>query len=144
MIWRAIRWMSLAVLLCLGGCFGFLHDEVLDGPYRLVAIDLPEDMMLCRSVGVEGDCVRDELPGPTVFQAGWNSEYVVVARHPRRRPEVAPNRSITEFYYIVRQTDERNPARPVPVIGPLSDLEYQREKGRLQLPEFSRVFSDLK
>ena len=88
--------------------------------------------------------MRDELPGPTVFQAGWNSEYVVVARRPRRGRKVAPNRSITEFYYIVRQTDEENPARSVPVISPLSDLEYQREKGRLQLPEFGRVFSDLK
>ena len=46
MIWRTIRSMSLAVLLCLAGCFGFLRDKVLDEPYRLVAIDLPEDMML--------------------------------------------------------------------------------------------------
>ena len=29
-------------------------------------------------------------------------------------------------------------------MGPLNEAEYQREKTRLQLPEFSRVFDDLK
>jgi hypothetical protein len=140
---RTKRWASIAVLLCTCGCLGFAWDEVLDGPYRLVAVDTHVDMVLCRSIGTEGDCVRDELPGPTVFQAGWNSKYIVVAVHPRRWPE-APNRSITHFYYIVRQPDEGNAARPVPVIGPLNEVEYQQEKGKLQLPEFSRVFNDLK
>jgi hypothetical protein len=78
-----------------------------------------------------------------VFQAGWNAKYIVVARHPRRWPD-RPNRSITEFYYIVRQPDERDAARPVPVVGPLSEVEYQEEKRKLQLPEFGRVFRDLK
>jgi hypothetical protein len=55
-----------------------------------------------------------------------------------------PNRSISEFYYIVRQADEWNAARPVSVIGPFNELEYQQEKRRLQLPEFRRVFVDLK
>jgi len=74
------------------------------------------------------------LQAQLCFRTGWSSEDIVVARRPRRGRKVAPNRSITEFYYIVHQTDEGNPARPVPVIGPLSDLEYQREKRRLQLP----------
>jgi hypothetical protein len=30
------------------------------------------------------------------------------------------------------------------VIGPFNELEYQQEKRRLQLPEFRRVFVDLK
>jgi hypothetical protein len=140
----ARQFASLATLLCVAGCdSGFVRDEVLDGPYRLVAVDVPEDMMLCRPVGTKGDCLGDGLPGETVFQAGSNSEYIVVARHPRRRPE-APNRSISEFYYIVRQADEWNAARPVSVIGPFNELEYQQEKRRLQLPEFRRVFVDLK
>jgi len=144
MISYAIRWTSLAVLLCLVGCFGFIRDEVLDGPYRLVAVDLPEDMMLCRSFGTKGDCVGDGLPGPTVFQAGWNAEYTVVACHPRRWSPERADRSITELYYVVRQADEWNSARPVPVIRPLNEDEYQQEKRRLRLPEFSRVFADLK
>ena len=140
---RAKRWTSLAILLCIGGCFGFLRDEVLDGPYRLVAVDSPEDMAVCRSFGNNGDCVVDGLPGPTVFQAGWNAKYIVAAVHPRQWPD-KPNRSITEFYYIVRQADEWNAARPVPVIGPLNEVEYQQDKRKLQRPEFNRVFDDLR
>jgi hypothetical protein len=139
---HAIRWISLASLVCVAGC-GFVRDEVLDGPYRLVAVDVPEDMMLCRSIGKKGDCSGDGLPGPTVFQAGANSQYIVLARHPSPRNGL-PDHSITEFYYILRQADERNALKPVSVMGPFSELEYQQEKRRLQLPEFSRVFSDLK
>ena len=120
----------------------FVHDEVLDGPYRLVAVDISEDMMLCRSFGKEGDCVGDGLPGPTVFQAGSNSQYIVFARHPRRGDRA--DRSVTEFYYILRQADEPNAAKRVSVKGPFSDIEYQEEKRKLMLPEFSRVFSKLK
>ena len=132
---HAILWASLASLFCVAGCGfqDFVHDEVLDGPYRLVAVDVSEDMSLCRSVG--RDCVGDGLPGPTLFQAGANSQYIVFARHPRRGFTV-PDRSVTEFYYILRQSGL--------VKGPLNQLEYQQENIRLHLPEFSRVFSNLK
>lgn len=143
MISHAIRWTGLTVLLSIGGCSGFVRDEVLDGPYRLVAVDLPEDIALCRSFGTKGDCFGDNLPGPTVFQAGWNSKYIVAARHPYRWPD-KPNRSISEFYYVVRQPDEWNVVKQVSVVGPLNELEFEQEKRRLQLPEFSRVFNDLK
>jgi hypothetical protein len=115
----------------------------LTGPYRLVAIDIPEDMALCRSVGTKGDCVGDGLPDATVFQAGANADFVVVARHPRRWPQVA-NRSVTEFYYVIRSPDEADLAKPVTVVGPMDKLEFDREKQRLRLPEFSKVFDDLK
>ena len=115
MISHALRWATLGSLLCLAGC-GFVADEVLDGPYRLVAVDIRADMSLCRSIGADGSCSGD---GP-------------------------PDRSVTEFYYILRQADERNALKPVSVMGPFSELEYQQEKRRLQLPEFSKVFADLK
>ena len=138
-----MRWATLAGLLCVAGCLGFVHDEVLVGPYRLVAVDVSEDMSLCRSLGTDGHCVGDGLPEPTIFQAGWNAEYIVLARHPRRWPEAA-NRSITEFYYIVHQANDWDVLTRVSLIGPLNELEYEQHKKRLQLPEFSRVFRDLK
>jgi hypothetical protein len=143
MILRATRLAGLASLLCVVGC-GFVRDEVLDGPYQLVAIDVSEDMTLCRSSGKNGDCVGDGLPGPTVFQAGANSQYIVLARHPRRQWDKVPDRSITEFYYILRQANEWDATKPVSVKGPFNEQEYREEKRRLQLPEFSRAFSDLK
>jgi hypothetical protein len=144
MISNAVRWVSLASFLCLAGCgYGFVHDEVLDAPYRLVAIDASEDMSLCRSIDTQGGCVGDGLPDATVFQAGWNSKYIVVARHPRIWPQRS-DRTISEFYYVVRQPNEMDPLTRVSVIGPLNAFEYQREKEKLQLPDFSRVFNDLK
>src|SRR5579872_299306 len=126
---HALRWAGFAGLLCLAGCGwqGFVHDEVLVGPYRLVAVDVSEDMSLCRSYGESR--VGDGLPGPTVFQAGADPRYIVVARHPRRGDRA--DRSITEFYYIVRQADESNAVKPVTVKGPFNEREYQEEKRRL-------------
>ncbi len=101
-------------------------------------------MFLCRSTGTTGDCDGTGLPEPTIFQAGANSQYIVLARHPRRKWNEPPDRSVTEFYYIVRQADERDARKRVPVTGPFNELEYQQEKRRLQLPEFTKVFADLK
>jgi hypothetical protein len=143
MNWHVLRWSSLVGVLFLTGC-GFVHDEVLAGPYRLVAIDISEDMSLCRSFDTEGDCSGDGLPEPTLFEAGADSRYIVFARHPRRSFEKPADRSVTEFYYIHRQADESDARKRVSVTGPFNELEYQQEKQRLQLPEFSRVFADLK
>ena len=130
------RTAGLALLLCVAGCgSGFVRDCLLDGPYRLVAVDLPEDMILCRSIGTTGDCVGVG-PGATIFQAGYNANYIVLARPPREWPKQA-NRSISEFYYVIRSSKEA-------VVGPMDKLEYDREKQRLGLPDFSRVFDDLK
>lgn len=142
MISHVKRWASLAILLCLAAC-GFVQDAAIDGPYRLVAIDTDEDMMLCRSIEIQGDCVSDGLPGPTVFQAGANAQYIVFARHPCKLGE-APDRSITEFYYIARKANERDVSVRVSVSGPFNESEYQEEKRRLRLPEFTKVFAKLK
>ena len=64
-------------------------------------------------------------------------------RHPRRASEPA-DRAISEFYYIVRSTAEADIVKPVAVVGPMGEQEYSREKKRLGLPEFSKIFDDLK
>jgi len=123
---------------------GFVRDVPLDGPYRLVAVDIDEDMALCRSVGTKGNCVGDGLPDATIFQAGVNARYVVVARHPRHRWTEAPDRSVTEYYYVVRSPDEADPHTPLTIVGPMDKLQYDRESQRLGLPEFTKVFNHLK
>ena len=127
----AMRCAVFASLLCMAGCDwqGFVHDEVLVGPYRLVAIDIMEQMSLCLSWGDKGDCVGDGLPGPTIFQAGADSRYIVLARHPCELTK-RPDRSVTEFYVIVLSTkdwrpgDKWNPkfSRAL-VMGPFDELE---------------------
>jgi hypothetical protein len=142
-------WLALpAALALVAGLaalhLGFARDVPLDGPYRLVAVDIDDDMALCRSVGTIGDCVGDGLPDATIFQAGVNARYVVVARHPRHRWTEAPDRSVTEYYYVVRSPDEANPRTPLTIVGPMDKLQYDRESQRLGLPEFTKVFDNLK
>src|SRR4051794_3349675 len=116
MISHVNRWACFSLSLCLAAC-GFVQDEVIDGPYRLVAIDTNEDMTLCRTLGPRGNCVGDGLPGPMVFQAGANAQYIVFARHPCKWGE-RPDRSVTEFYYISRKADELDVAARDSVSGP--------------------------
>jgi len=60
---------SVAVTLALAACGnGFVHDEGLSGPYRLVAIDVMEQMSLCRDVGRSGDCAGDGLGGEEIIR----------------------------------------------------------------------------
>jgi len=87
--------------------------------------------------------VVDGLPKPTIYQAGANDAYIVLARHPRQWPQPA-DRSVSEFYYIVRSPTEADAIRPLAVVGPMDEIEFIREKQRLRLPEFSKIFHDLK
>ena len=138
------RALALSATLMLAGClpfWSFVHAERLDGPYRLVAVDTMEQMVICRSSpDGGGDCIGDGLPSETVFAAGANQRYLVAARH---APDDPFRRA--EFYYVIRTPDEAE--RGVPrsnVVGPLTELEFDRARARLGLPEFSRTFDELR
>jgi len=129
--------------LFLSGCgFGFVHDETLVGRYKLVAVDTDEQMSLCWSLD-SGNCVGDGLPGPTVFAAGFDDKYVVAAVHPHES-----NRSITQYFYVIR--DKRNEDSDDSglshsrIRGPFSPKDYEIEKARLKLPEFTRIIESLR
>jgi len=85
---------AFAVVVLLLGC-GFVHDEKIDGPYRLVAVDSESQMSVCYGLG--SNCVG-RIP-ETVFAVGSDAKYVVAARHP------ANDRTKTEFYYLIRELD---------------------------------------
>lgn len=130
----------------IAGCVpsGFLHDERLDGPWRLVAIDAREDMILCRRLS-GSHCVGDRLHGPTVYAAGIDHRFVVYARHPATFPD-PPRRDVSEYYYVIRTRadDEPGGLRPENVKGPFNEAAFEAERRRLDLPAFSRVFEDLR
>ena len=128
------RLIVIASLLLLSGC-GFVHDEILVARYKLVAADLKNDMSLCWSLD-SGNCVGDGLPGPTVFAAGFNDKYIVVSTH----PDIS-NRGITQFFYVVRDRPNENKDTGLPrlgIKGPFSQIEYEAERTRLDLPAFTR------
>lgn len=137
----AVSLSTILLAACPGG-FGFVHDQKLAGPYRLVAVDDREDMVVCR--GMEsGSCAGDGLPGPTVFAAGADRRYLVIARHPTTFPEPM-DKAHTEYFYAERSANEGDQrSRPV-VHGPFDKAQFELEVRRLSLPEFSVVFEDLK
>ena len=131
----------LIMLAALAGCGGSDHDQQLSGSYRLVAIDLRENMIVCRRIA-GAYCVGDKLPGPSVFAAGANKRYVTIARHPMAIGS-ASDRRVTEYYYVIRHRDDEA-LHDGDLIGPLNEAQFAAAQARLQLPTFSRDFDDLR
>ena len=135
----------LVALLLLAGCWsfaGFVYDERLAGPYRLVAVDTMEQMILCRDMG-GGDCAGDGLPDETIFAAGADDRFIVLARHPRTWPD-PPDRTVTEYHYVIRVPDEAERGPYGRVRGPFDETQFEAETRRLGLPGFSRTFEELR
>jgi hypothetical protein len=132
--------IALPVLLLLSGC-DTAYEETLVGRYKLLAIDIHENMQLCWALD-SGTCASDGLPGRTVFAAGFDDRYVVTAVHPD-----GAGGTITQFFYVIRDRQNEDDDWGMPyggVKGPFDQSEYEAEKSRLNLPEFSRIFANLK
>jgi hypothetical protein len=128
------------------------HTEASVGPYRLRNIDDRSGTSVVYDLGDQGSVGRI---GPTVFAIGWNDAYVVAARHPipavdttppspNGRRSIQPDRSRTEYFYIVRRLDRWNADPGASVRGPFDDAAFHTEITRLHLPAFRKVLADLK
>ncbi|MCW0220051.1 MAG: hypothetical protein OJI67_17125 [Prosthecobacter sp.] len=131
-IWKYLGIFVLLNSLC--SC-GFVHDEVLTGPYRLIAVDLNSDMSLSYDLG-NGSAVG--RVNETVFAVGWNDTYVVAQQHPENV------RSVTHYYYIERVKDGPWVDPSACVTGPLTEKEFLQKQQELKLPAFTRIISSLK
>lgn len=100
---------------------GFVHDEHIDGPYRLVAVDVMEDMAVCYEL--RDGCIG-RIP-ETVYAVGFNEKYLVVARHPNS------DRSKSEYYYVERGLDGPLVDPSVSVRGPFVAAEFESEESAL-------------
>lgn len=123
------RALVLVVFALLLGACGFVHDEHIDGPYRLVAIDVLEQMAVCYEV--EGGCVG-RIP-ETVYAVGCNAKYLVAARHPNN------DRSKSEYYYLTRALDSPLADPSASVQGPFDADAFEAESKRLGLPPLTRT-----
>jgi hypothetical protein len=124
--------MTLVTLI--SGC-GFAHDEHLDGPYYLTAVDISEQMSLSYDTG-NGN--RIGRVSETVFAVGWDSNYFIAKRHPDG------DKSKTEYYYLIRSKDHKFANPEDCVRGPFDEAGFNEEKAELKLPDFSRILSNLK
>jgi hypothetical protein len=123
----------LVAVAALAAC-GFVHDQNIDGPYRLVAIDVDEQMGVCYSI--KDACVG--RIGETVFAVGHDASYIVAARHPSN------NRNVTEFFYLVRSLDGPTTDSSASVRGPFDAGQYDVERARLRLPSMDITIARLR
>jgi hypothetical protein len=124
---------SLLIAVTVAAC-GFVHDQTIDGPYRLVAIDVEEQMDVCYSI--QDACVG--RIGETVFAVGHDASYIVAARHP------ANNRKVTEYFYLVRSMDGPIVDPSASVRGPFDAGKFDAERVRLRLPSFDTNMASLR
>ena len=121
----------IALLFC--GC-GYAHDEKLTGPYRLIAVDVDEQMDVSYSLP-KGSAIG-RIP-ETVFSVGWNDRYIVAKQHPKN------NRSITNYYYLDMSRDSAYADPSASVTGPLVESDFLPRRAELGLPDFSRTIKAL-
>lgn len=120
--------LSALSLVLLTACGGFVHDERIDGPYRLVAIDTPSDMHVCYDMG-HGDC-HGRTPS-TVTGYGFNDRWITAT--------VQRNSgSQAEYYFIDRLADRRGLNAADITQGPLTREEFDVRAREIGLPAISR------
>jgi hypothetical protein len=149
-----MRLAPSVLALMLSACFPLaasdvIHNEMLTGPYRLHAIDTMESMAILWEIP-RGGLVGDGLPGPTVFQAGFDERYLVAAVHPQYCGPFdtgctrhGMNREVTEYWYVIRSPDESERLPYDGIKGPFTAQQFAAEKARLRLPGFNVRFEEL-
>jgi hypothetical protein len=122
---RGQLWL-VALVFSLSGC-GPVYNEPISGPYRLWATDIEEQMHVCYAL--EDGCIG-RIP-ETVFEVGFDDQYVVAATHP------SPNS--TAYFYIIRGTDGPNVDPSISVRGPFDATAFAAEQSRLGLPKLKSI-----
>lgn len=125
--------MTLMGVLLVSGC-GFVHDEHITGPYRLIAVDMDNQMSISYDLG-DGSAVG--RINETVFAFGFDERFIVAKQHPNG------DRSVTNFFYLDMNKDSKYAEPSDSVTGPLTEKEFESESTRLNLPKFSRTLTAL-
>jgi hypothetical protein len=107
----------------------------------LVAIDVSEASSVAYDLG--GGSSIGRVP-ETVFAVGWDTSYVVAARHPHAFSDRELDKSKAEYFYILRAKDGPNVDPSVTVRGPFDPVAFANETRRLHLPPFRREIANLK
>lgn len=116
-----------AVAIFVGGCWvgppHYLED--LDNGYVVVATDIVQDACVIRKDPKRSSGGLQVVP-PTVFAYGWNEDFILAKRHPRKNYRKVDT-SIT-YWYIIEVTSGD-------VHGPLNEDEFRKLRTKLKVPE---------
>jgi len=124
---------ALSLLLC--SCGDAIHER-LAGPYVLIAIDVDEQLSVSRD---EGNGISIGRIGPVVTDVGWNTNYIVAAVRPEKKPGTP-----STYYFLDIAKDSSSGDQYQAVTGPLTKDEFEKAKQKLGLPEFTRHFPKLR
>jgi hypothetical protein len=126
----SIAWVPLIALL--SGCnVGDAYNRHLTGPYRLIAIDVMEQMSVSYDMGDGTTAGRiDE----TVFAVGWNEHFIVAKQHPKN------DHKVTCFFILDMKRDSKYADPSECVTGPLTQVEFDTKRAALKLPDFAETF----
>jgi hypothetical protein len=133
MMRRLFSAMTLMSALLISGC-GFVHDEHITGPYRLIAVDIDEQMSISYDLG--GGSAVGRI-NETVFAFGHDKRFIVAKQHPNG------DKSITNYFYLDMIKDSKYAEPSDSVTGPLTKTEFEGEAKRLNLPKFTRTITAL-
>ena len=123
--------VGIGALLVLRACSsGLVHEEQLDGPYYLTAVDAQDEMDV--SYKVDEGAYVGRIPA-TVFAVGWNANYIVAKCHP------AGDSREVEYYYLDRKLDSKYANPEASIHGPLTGYAFSWASRDLGLPEFSKT-----
>lgn len=125
--------VTLFISLLIAGC-GFVHDERITGPYRLIAVDTDSQMSIC--YGLEDGSAIGRI-GETVFEYGFDKRFIVAKQHPGN------NQSVTNYFFLDMSKDSKYAEPSDSVTGPLGKKEFEKATRRLNLPKFSHVLKYL-
>lgn len=120
-----LRYAFLAgAAVAVAGC-GFVHDEEIDGPYRLVAVDTVDQLRVCYEV--EGGCVG-RTPAP-VNAYGADDDWITVL--------------VSGQYYVIDRKADGAFAEPGDVVsGPYSEQAFENLASERGLPEIAARVND--
>ena len=109
----------IGAIAALAAC-GFAHEEVIDGPYRLVAVDTMDQLRVCYEV--DGGCVG-RTPEP-VRGYGFNDRWISVL--------------LSGHYYVIDRKADSEFAEPGDVVsGPYSAADFDTLSRERDLPSIS-------
>lgn len=120
-----LRYAFLAgATVAVAGC-GFVHDQGIDGPYRLVAVDAIDQLRVCYEV--EGDCVG-RTPAP-VSAYGVDDDWITVL--------------VSGRYYVIDRKADGAFAEPEDAVsGPYSEQTFEDLATGRGLPEIATWVND--
>ncbi len=140
-VMRRGQMLKIAVWVCVTlilftGCFGFVYDERIEGRYRLVAVDVMDQLHVAFEHGAAGDCVS--LTGDYLYQMAHNDRFILSKHYgetTNKHGLPAVDKSVSVYYIVeMNHTLVNGWDAEKKAYGPLTEEEFARKKAQLGIP----------